>query len=166
MIGLIGLLSSALLIAILAKKLLLTREEKYVHTFVLNTRIAKEHKNQAANVIKFAMKTWYLKRQDKSTSIQNFRAQQKLFRAMHHIQEIKQERRNLADNCIGFSELMTMHRNTRAQTEETVKQIAAIKTEVKKIEEKLNNMNCSLETVQNTLNVLLDIIGQSHKIAH
>jgi peroxiredoxin family protein len=157
---LIGLLSSALLIAILAKKLLLTREEKYVHTFVLNTQIAKERKNQAANVIKFAMKTWYLKRQDKSTSIQNFQAQRKLFRSIHYLQQIKQEQRNLVDNCVGLSELMTIHRNTSVQTEGTVEQIAAIKTEVKKIKEKLNNMNRSMDTLQNTLNVLLDKVAK------
>ena len=160
MVGLIGLLSSALLIAILAKKLLLTREEKYVHTFVLNTQIAKELKHQAANVIKFAMRTWYLKRKDKSASIRNFQAQRKLFRSIHCIQQIRQRRRNLVDTCIGFSELMTILRNTRAQTEGAAEQTPAIETQAKEIEEKLNNMDRRMETLQKTLNVLLDKVAK------
>ena len=160
MIGVIGLASSALLIAILANKLLLTREEKYVHTFALNTQIEKKLKHQAANVIKFAMKTWYLKRKDKSTSIQKFQAQRRLFGSIHCIQQIRQRRRNLVDNCIGFSELMTMHRDTRARAEETAEQIVEIKTRVQKIEENLNNMNRSMETLQNTLNILLDTVAK------
>ncbi|UJR16968.1 hypothetical protein I4U23_003866 [Adineta vaga] len=36
-------------------------EEKYVHTFVLNTELAKEYHLCAANVVKFAVKVWYLK---------------------------------------------------------------------------------------------------------
>jgi hypothetical protein len=157
---LIGLLSSALLIAILAKKLLLTREEKYVHNFVLNTQLAEEHKNQSANIIKFAIKSWYLQRQGKSTSIQYFQAQRRLFRSIHYLQQTKQEQRSLVDTCVGFTELMTMHRNTHVQTEETAEQIATIKSDVKKLEEKLISMNHSMKhsmnILQNTLNVILD----------
>jgi hypothetical protein len=153
---LIGLLLSALLIAIIAQKLHLTREEKYVHTFVLNNRLIGKRKNQAANIIKFAVKVWYLKRHGKSTSIQYFQAQQKLFRSILSFQKVRQQQRNLVDTCVGFTELITIERNTSAQTEETVEEIVEIKTEVKQIKEELKNLNHSMNILQNTLNILLD----------
>ncbi|CAF4985119.1 unnamed protein product [Rotaria sp. Silwood1] len=155
-VGLIGLLSSAILIAILTQKLLLTREEKYVHTFVLNTRLEKKRKNQAANVIKFAIKVWYLKRRNKSTSIEYLLTQRKVFRSIHHLQKIRQNQRNLIDICVDLTDLMTIHRDTSVQTRETVGQIVAIKTDIKKIEEELKNINYCMNTLQNTLNVLVD----------
>ena len=54
--SLIGILSSSLLVAVLAQKLLLSREEKYLHTFVLNTELSKKHHYYAANVVKFSIK--------------------------------------------------------------------------------------------------------------
>jgi hypothetical protein len=42
MIGLLGILSTALIISVLAQKLELSRSEKYVHNFVLNIELAKE----------------------------------------------------------------------------------------------------------------------------
>jgi len=153
---LIGLLLSALLIAIVAQKLHLTREQKYVHTFVLNTGLAEQRKNQAANIIKFAVKVWYLKRHGKSTSIQYFQAQQKLFRSICYFQSVRQKQRNLVDSCVGFTELMTIERNTSLQTEETVEEIVVIKNEVKKMKKELNNLNHSMNILQNTLNIFLD----------
>ncbi|CAF1029460.1 unnamed protein product [Rotaria sordida] len=155
-VGLIGLLLSAILIAILTQKLLLTRKQKYVHTFVLNTRLEKKRKNQAANIIKFAIKVWYLKRRNKSTSIEYFLTQRKVFQSIHHLQKIRQDQRNLIDICVDLTDLMTIHRDTSVQTRETVGQIVAIKTDIKKIEEELKNINYCMNTLQNTLNVLLD----------
>jgi len=57
-----GLLCSALIIAVLTQKLVLSREEKYVHTFVLNTELVKRRRHHAANVVIFALKIWYLRR--------------------------------------------------------------------------------------------------------
>ncbi len=151
----IGLLLSALIIAILTRKLLLTREEKYVYTFGLNTILAKKHKNQAANIIKFAMKVWFLKRHDKSTWFQCFQAQRKLFRSIHALQQIRQEQRSLVDSCVGFPELINSQHNTHVQTEEAIDQIVAIKIDVKEIKDELNNLNRTLYTLQNTMNILL-----------
>jgi hypothetical protein len=56
------------LIAVLAQKLILNRWEKYVHNFVLNIELAKERRIEAANVIKYALKLWLLKRKRGSLS--------------------------------------------------------------------------------------------------
>ncbi|CAF1549412.1 unnamed protein product, partial [Rotaria sordida] len=70
--------TNALLISVLAQKLKLTRSEKYVHSFVLDIELAKKRKHQAANVIKFAIKIWYLKRKHRSTSTEYIKVQRRL----------------------------------------------------------------------------------------
>jgi hypothetical protein len=153
---LFGLLLTALLIAILTQKLHLTREEKYAHTFVSNTQLNKNLKNHAANIIKFAMKSWHLKRRNKAESMQYLQAQRKLFQSIHSFQEIKHEKHILVDSCVGFTELITAQRATNAQTEETVTQIAAMKTEMKDVKNELTTLNHNVNVLQNTLYTFLD----------
>ncbi len=147
---------SALLITILTQKLRLTREEKYVHTFVSNTQLKKIFKNQAANIIKFAMKSWHLKRRNKAESMQYLQVQRKLFQSIHSFQQIKHEKHILVDSCVGFTELITAQRTTNAQTEETATQIAAMKTEMKDVKNELTSLNHNVNVLQNTLYTFLD----------
>ena len=60
--GLLGVGTTALLVAVLAQKLEQTRAEKYVHTFVSRVAIDKAHKDAAANVIKNVLKLWRIRR--------------------------------------------------------------------------------------------------------
>ncbi|UJR14340.1 hypothetical protein I4U23_001336 [Adineta vaga] len=64
--ALIGLFVSALLITVFSQKLTLDRSEKYVHSFVLNTGLAKEQYVHAANIIKYAFKLWILRHKNKA----------------------------------------------------------------------------------------------------
>jgi hypothetical protein len=155
-IGIFGLTLSALLIAIIAQKLVLSREEKYVHTFVLNTKLAAKRKNEAANVIKFAIKVWLLKRQGKYTSSQYFQTRRKLSRSIRFLQNIRQEERHLHDRCVGHIELMNTQREIQVQTEETIEKIVAIKSEITEIKVEMYDMHRSMHTLQKTLNALLD----------
>ena len=112
-VGLVGISASALLIAVLAQKLSMTREEKYVHTFVLNIELAKKRMYLAANVLKFSMKVWFLKRKNKMGSLDFYAVQQKLFKSVYELQQIKKQQRNLTGRCLGLSELM----NTQQKAE-------------------------------------------------
>lgn len=140
----------------MTRKLHLTRDEKYVHTFISNTRLTRNRRDQAANVIKFAFKAWCLKRRGKTTSICYFQVQRKLFQAIRSFQRIQQEKRSLKDSGLGFREVINSHHATHAQTRGLVREITAIKIEVKDMKKELNSLNHNLHTLQNTLNILLD----------
>jgi septal ring factor EnvC (AmiA/AmiB activator) len=157
-ISFIGLLAAALLIAILTLKLHLSREEEFVHNFILNARLSKKCKYQAANVIKYSVKVWYLKRHNKCASIYYFRIQQKLFQSVQLFQHSKQKQKHLVGSCVCLTELMQVQRKTKVQINETAEQIANIKTEVKQMKKEFKNIKHSLDTLQNTLNVILDKI--------
>ncbi len=158
--AMIGVLSTALLISVLAQKLELSRSEKYVHNFVLNMKIAKERKNQAANVIKSVLKIWYLKRKNRLTSNEYIKAQRRLFRSINFNQQLKQEQKKLVDNCIGIPELIVMQRQINDKTDENTQTLTIMKLKVDKIEEKLIDMDQTMTKIQDTLHLLLNRISQ------
>ena len=156
MVGLVGILSSALLIAVVSQKLSFRREEKYVHTFVLNIELAKKRRIYAANVVKFAIKAWFLRQKDRRKSIQYLQAHRKLFSAISNLQQVKKQQSGLVDNCVGLHELMTSQRSTGDQMDDTVVQIAEMKMEINKIDTQIQKVNQTLNTLQTTLNILLE----------
>lgn len=151
----VGLLSSALLISVLAQKLVFSRGEKYVHTFVLNTVLAKERQHLAANIVKYAIHIWCLRRKSKTKSLKFLQVQKKLFESIGSLQAIKQRQKNLINNCIGMHELMTVQQNLNTQCDESVEQMMQMKNDVRKIEGKLNMMAESINSLQTSINILL-----------
>ncbi|CAF1371090.1 unnamed protein product [Rotaria sordida] len=164
-IGFLGVILIALLISVLTQKLLLDRSEKYVHNFVLNIQLAKEYKIEAANIIKFAFRVWYMKKKNISlSSIHYLQAQRRLFQSIQSLQQNKQEQRKLIDSCIDQIDLIAMHRNTTVQTYEAKELLKKTKVKIDKIEEKLVEMNININNtindMQKTLNMLFDKVSQ------
>ncbi|CAF2638772.1 unnamed protein product [Rotaria sp. Silwood2] len=162
-IGLTGVLSTALLISVLAEKLQLIRSEKYVHNFVSNIELAKQRNNQTANVIKFAIKLWYLKQTHRSTSTEYIKTKRKLIRSIRFSRKLKQEQGKLIDNCIGLQEIITIQRETNSKIEENAEQLIIMKLQVDKIDENFVNINHTMISIQKTLNLLLIGMSQEKK---
>lgn len=146
-----GLLTSALLIAVLVQKLLLTRSEKYVHTFVLNTELAKQRYHHAANVVKFSIQVWCIKRKNRSGSLHAVNVQRKLFRSISYLQQTKQQQKTLLDNCVGLHELMSLQQNINIQYEQSASQMSAMENSMKRIEEQLNLLARNMDVLQASL---------------
>ncbi|CAF2781638.1 unnamed protein product [Rotaria sp. Silwood2] len=158
--GIIGVFSTALLVAVISQKLELSRSEKYVHNFVANIELAKAHKNQAANVVKFGWKVWYLKRKGKHMFIQYIQAQRKLLTSIHYMRKIKQEQRKLTDNCVTLLELYTVQRSTSTTTDETSQKVILMEHKIDTIEDHLIEINHGMINLQDKINILLDRIQQ------
>jgi hypothetical protein len=160
MTGIIGVFSTALLVAVISQKLELTRSEKYVHNFVAIIVFAKIYKNQAANVVKYGWKVWFLKRKGKHMIIHYIQAQRKLLTSIHYMRKIKQQQRKLNENCITLLELYTLQTSTNTSADETSQKILLMETKVDKMEDKLIEINQGMITVQDKINILLDRIPQ------
>ncbi|CAF3128291.1 unnamed protein product [Rotaria socialis] len=163
LIGLIGVFSTALIIAVLAQKLLLNRWEKHVHNFVLNIELAKDRRILAANVVKGTIRVWYLRNKIKSgSSFRYLQAQRQLLQSVHMLQQTKQEQRKLVDSCIDQTDILTLQRNTSDKTREVSQQLKIMKVKMDRIERELAEMNIymnnAIRDIQNTLNTLLDKI--------
>lgn len=156
MIGLFGLLASTLVIAVLLEKFILRREEKYVHTFVLNIELAKKRQYHAANVVKFSVQLWYLHRRNRDKHLPFIFIQRKLFHAIHILQNIKRQQRKLLDRCIGVHEIMGVQRNLIEQQDKFNEQIIGIQTKVNTIDRKLEFLTENIVKFDISLNMLLN----------
>ncbi|CAF2711391.1 unnamed protein product [Rotaria sp. Silwood2] len=165
MIGLVGVLSTALLISVLTQKLQMNRWEKYVHNFVLNIELAKERKIQAANVIKSACRLWFIRRKNTPVSSTRFvRVQRDLFHSIHLLHEIKQRQGELVDNCTDQIDLLAIQRNNNTQTCEIAEQLQTMKVKMDSMDERLvemnRNINNTIADMQETLCLLLKKVSK------
>ena len=154
--GIIGVFSTALLVAVISQKLELTRSEKYVHNFVASIELAKAHKDQAANVVKYGWKVWYLRRKGKHMVIPYIQAQRKLLKSIHLVRKIKQQQRKLADNYVSLLELFTVQRSTSATTDEISQRVIVMERKVDKVEDQLAEINRGMLNLGDKLNILLE----------
>jgi uncharacterized protein YpiB (UPF0302 family) len=131
-----------------------------VHNFVASIELAKSHKHQAANVVKYGWKVWYLRRKGKQMVIEYIQAQRKLLTSIHLVRKIKQRERKLADNYVSLLELYTVQRSTSETTDEMSQRVILMEHKVDKMEDRLIEINQGMVTLQDKLNILLDRITQ------
>ncbi|KAK7898868.1 hypothetical protein WMY93_019721 [Mugilogobius chulae] len=100
---------TVLVVAVVARKLELTRAEKHVHNFMMDSHITKRIKIAAANVLR---ETWLiykhakLKSQKDQTRVRDH--QRKLLLAIHQLRRVKMEKRCLADQGNTLVDIMKM----------------------------------------------------------
>ena len=148
-------MTSAFLIAVLSQKLLLSRWEKYIYNFVLNIELAKAHKMHAANIISSGWRIWRLTKRDKQDTLEYVNAQRRFFGSITTSHQIKQERRKLTDNIIGPVELMIAHRETHTRNTEIEAKVAAMALQIGHVENTLNTISRSIQTMENNINLLV-----------
>ena len=154
------MLSTALLISVLSQKLEFSRSENYVHNFVVNLELTKARKNQAADVIKFFLKTWVLKHRNRMHTSAYLTAQRKLYRALHFSKQLKVEQKRLIDVCVGLPELITMQRQLSAKFQEHGATLVTTTMKVEKIENRLVNIEQKMTNIQETLQSLLEKLSK------
>ncbi|XP_068189623.1 small conductance calcium-activated potassium channel protein 1-like [Antennarius striatus] len=107
--GIMGAGCTVLVVAVVARKLELTRAEKHVHNFMMDSHISKRTKIAAANVLR---ETWLiykhtkLSRERDHTRVRSH--QRKLLLAIHQLRRVKMEKRILADQAHTLVDLQKM----------------------------------------------------------
>uniref|UniRef100_A0A3Q3AGV4 Small conductance calcium-activated potassium channel protein 1-like n=1 Tax=Kryptolebias marmoratus TaxID=37003 RepID=A0A3Q3AGV4_KRYMA len=96
--GIMGAGCTVLVVAVVARKLELTRAEKHVHNFMMDSHISKRIKIAAANVLR---ETWLIYKHTKLSRERDHTRvrmhQRKLLLAIHQLRRVKMEKRILAD---------------------------------------------------------------------
>ncbi|XP_068563632.1 small conductance calcium-activated potassium channel protein 1b [Cebidichthys violaceus] len=104
--GIMGAGCTALVVAVVARKSELTRAEKHVHNFMMDTQLYKKVKNTAANVLR---ETWLIYKNTKLVkNIDCARVrhhQRKFLQAIHQLRRVKMEQRKLADQANTVADL-------------------------------------------------------------
>lgn len=149
MTAMIGVMTTAFLIAVLSQKLLLSRWEKYIYNFVLNIELAKVHRYHAANVISYGWKIWKLNKLGKQHTLQFANAQRNFYQSINNIHKSKNARRNFTDNILGFAEVMMVQRETLTKSSMMEPQVEMMASKIDRMEETLQNIAHAIQSMNN-----------------
>ncbi|KAM9215292.1 LOW QUALITY PROTEIN: small conductance calcium-activated potassium channel protein 2-like [Leptosomus discolor] len=97
--GIMGAGCTALVVAVVARKLELTKAEKHVHNFMMDTQLTKRVKNAAANVLR---ETWLIYKHTKlvkKIDHAKVRKHQRKFLQAIPVRSVKMEQRKLNDQA-------------------------------------------------------------------
>ncbi|KAM8961956.1 small conductance calcium-activated potassium channel protein 1 isoform 1-T1 [Pelodytes ibericus] len=146
--GIMGAGCTALVVAVVARKLELTKAEKHVHNFMMDTQLSKRVKNAAANVLR---ETWliykYTKLVRKIDHAKVRKHQRKFLQAIHLAQKlrsVKMEQRKLNDQA-----------NTLVDLAKTQNVMYDLMSELQERNDDLEKRIITLETKIDSLNVSL-----------
>ncbi|XP_021106833.1 small conductance calcium-activated potassium channel protein 1 isoform X1 [Heterocephalus glaber] len=104
--GIMGAGCTALVVAVVARKLELTKAEKHVHNFMMDTQLTKRVKNAAANVLR---ETWLIYKHTrlvkKPDQARVRKHQRKFLQAIHQLRSVKIEQGRLSDQANSLADL-------------------------------------------------------------
>ncbi|OAF70532.1 KCa2.1 [Intoshia linei] len=162
--GVMGAGCTALVVAVAARKLELTRAEKHVHNFMMDTQLTKALRNAAADVLR---ETWFLYKYTKlSAGVSIFKVrhhQRKFLNAIYRLRKIKLDQRKLNDSINTFIDMAkpyTLLRrfDLKAYISVSPEKFKQIQNNVYEIVVALNNQQCQFDYRIETLEKRLDFL--------
>ncbi|KAM9106370.1 small conductance calcium-activated potassium channel protein 1 isoform 1-T1 [Megaptera novaeangliae] len=146
--GIMGAGCTALVVAVVARKLELTKAEKHVHNFMMDTQLTKRVKNAAANVLR---ETWLIYKHTRLVKKPDHarvrKHQRKFLQAIHQLRSVKIEQGKLNDQTNTLADLAktqnvmyNLMSELHAQHEELEARLAAL-------ESRLDALGASLQAL-------------------
>ncbi|XP_072214754.1 small conductance calcium-activated potassium channel protein 3 [Excalfactoria chinensis] len=159
--GIMGAGCTALVVAVVARKLELTKAEKHVHNFMMDTQLTKRIKNAAANVLR---ETWLIYKHTKLLKkIDHAKVrkhQRKFLQAIHQLRSVKMEQRKLSDQANTLVDLSKMQNVMYDLITELNDRSEDLEKQLGSLEAKLEQLSASF----NSLPLLLaDMLRQQHQ---
>ncbi|XP_043915224.1 small conductance calcium-activated potassium channel protein 2 isoform X2 [Protopterus annectens] len=153
--GIMGAGCTALVVAVVARKLELTKAEKHVHNFMMDTQLTKRVKNAAANVLR---ETWLIYKNTKLVKkIDHARVrkhQRKFLQAIHQLRSVKMEQRKLNDQANTLVDL--------AKTQNIMyDMISELNERSEDFEKRIVTLENKLETLIESIQSLPGLISQT-----
>ncbi|XP_018410616.1 PREDICTED: small conductance calcium-activated potassium channel protein 2-like isoform X3 [Nanorana parkeri] len=153
--GIMGAGCTALVVAVVARKLELTKAEKHVHNFMMDTQLSKRVKNAAANVLR---ETWliykYTKLVRKIDHAKVRKHQRKFLQAIHLLRSVKMEQRKLNDQA-----------NTLVDLAKTQNVMYDLMSELQErnddLEKRIMTLETKIDSLNGTLHALPGLIAQA-----
>ncbi|XP_078071536.1 small conductance calcium-activated potassium channel protein 2 [Mustelus asterias] len=153
--GIMGAGCTALVVAVVARKLELTKAEKHVHNFMMDTQLSKRVKNAAANVLR---ETWLIYKNTKLVKkIDHAKVrkhQRKFLQAIHQLRSVKMEQRKLNDQANTLVDL--------AKTQNIMyDMISDLNERSEDFEKRIATLENKLETLIGSIQALPGLISQT-----
>jgi len=150
--GMMGAGCTALVVAVLARRLELSRAEKYVHDFVIDADLDKRLKHNAANVVRAGWFVYKYKKLNDGNS-KMVSQQRKLLHAVDNIREIRAAQRRLMDNSTTLVEV------GKANNEITGT-VHAIRHRQGVLEQRVTEIQDSVKLILTSVNKVMDAIDK------
>ncbi|NXX78248.1 KCNN2 protein, partial [Urocolius indicus] len=153
--GIMGAGCTALVVAVVARKLELTKAEKHVHNFMMDTQLTKRVKNAAANVLR---ETWLIYKNTKLVKkIDHAKVrkhQRKFLQAIHQLRSVKMEQRKLNDQANTLVDL--------AKTQNIMyDMISDLNERSEDFDKRIVTLETKLETLIGSIQALPGLISQA-----
>ncbi|XP_055648962.1 small conductance calcium-activated potassium channel protein 2 isoform X1 [Falco peregrinus] len=153
--GIMGAGCTALVVAVVARKLELTKAEKHVHNFMMDTQLTKRVKNAAANVLR---ETWLIYKSTKLVKkIDHAKVrkhQRKFLQAIHQLRSVKMEQRKLNDQANTLVDL--------AKTQNMMyDMISDLNERIEDFEKRIVTLETKLENLIGSIQALPGLISQT-----
>ncbi|XP_042637526.1 small conductance calcium-activated potassium channel protein 1 [Orycteropus afer afer] len=156
--GIMGAGCTALVVAVVARKLELTKAEKHVHNFMMDTQLTKRVKNAAANVLR---ETWLIYKNTRLVKKPDHarvrKHQRKFLQAIHQAQKlrsVKMEQRKLNDQANTIADLA----KTQSVMYELVMELHA---QHEDLESRLATLESRLDALAASLQALPGLVAQA-----
>ncbi|XP_060786968.1 small conductance calcium-activated potassium channel protein 1b [Neoarius graeffei] len=151
--GIMGAGCTALVVAVVARKLELTKAEKHVHNFMMDTQLCKRVKNTAANVLR---ETWLIYKHTKLVKkIDHAKVrkhQRKFLQAIHQLRSVKMEQRKLNDQANTLVDLAKTQNVMYDLVSELQERSEELDKRIGHLEEKLDSIALSVQSLPELLN--------------
>uniref|UniRef100_A0A8C6PCX6 Potassium intermediate/small conductance calcium-activated channel, subfamily N, member 1a n=1 Tax=Nothobranchius furzeri TaxID=105023 RepID=A0A8C6PCX6_NOTFU len=137
--GIMGAGCTALVVAVVARKLELTKAEKHVHNFMMDTQLCKRVKNTAANVLR---ETWLIYKHTK------------LVKKIDHAKVRKHQRK--------FLQNMLVHQNFTLSTQNVMYDLVSeLQERSEELDKRIGTLEDKLDSVAGSLQALPCLISQA-----
>nr|KAG5689814.1 hypothetical protein BaRGS_029292 [Batillaria attramentaria] len=160
-VGMLGVLITALLVAVMAQKLEQSRAEKYLHTFFSRMRMNRLYKNAAAHVIKSILMLWRLKHLPDGDRKYRKRllCYGKLMQAVRAMRRWKVSKMQVGESAIGVIEVNAAVSDVHRLTE-------IITDQQSHLVERSDEMEDRLWTIENKLDHVAKTIARGNQNVH
>ncbi|KAG8184344.1 hypothetical protein JTE90_006747 [Oedothorax gibbosus] len=157
--GLMGAGCTALVVAVIARKLELSRAEKHVHNFMMDTQLTKRLKNAAANVLR---ETWLIYKYTKLVKQVNqsrVRAHQRKFLlAIYSLRKVKMDQRKLMDNANTITDMAKTQTSVYEMVSEMSQRNEVLEERIISLEERMTLFQEQLEALPEVLTKALSAL--------
>ncbi|WKX88769.1 hypothetical protein Q1695_008415 [Nippostrongylus brasiliensis] len=150
--GILGTCASSMVVAVVARKLELTRAEKHVHNFMMDTQLTKKLKHSAANVLR---ETWLIykfrKKVEKIDYARIRQHQRKFLVAIYEMRKVKRDQRKLAENFVSLGDIAKTSSNTYDLIQDVHSTQDGLSLRITAIEHQLSDISREIGTLSELL---------------
>ncbi|CAJ0558271.1 unnamed protein product, partial [Mesorhabditis spiculigera] len=140
--GIMGTCTSSMVVAVIARKLELSRAEKHVHNFMMETQLTKKLKHSAANVLR---ETWFIYKYrrlvEKPDTARIRLHQRKFLVAIYALRKVKRDQRKLQENFVSLGDVARTTSNTYELVQDSHSSQEGLSLRITAIEHQLSDIS-------------------------